>query len=141
MVPDMSHPDVIPIGYEPGFRTSHIGRHAGGQFLGDVVGDPFTPDEQCIVIVVLHLFDGDGNHRRTHFETGLTDIDDATGRLEQLIAGLSDPEFGDIGIRLFKFEAHGLEWGLSDRGPDSDWVDLSPQDLAFHAPWDGGYST
>jgi formate hydrogenlyase regulatory protein HycA len=137
------HPDLIPISYEPESQTSHIGTFKGGLFMGDVVGDPewFVDGQQFTVTVMLHVFDEDGAYVRTEFRPGISDEDAAWSRLESMIEELGDPVLTDIAIRLFEIEAHGRSWGLTDRGPDSDWVDLSPQDLGFHAPWNGGYST
>jgi len=139
----MPHPDLIPIAYEPDSRTAYIGRHGDGQVLADIVGDPdwFNPQFQHTFTVVMHFFDHDGNHTDSQFRTGIEDARRAETYLVERLHSLQGWSYGEIAIRLFNFEAHGRVWGMMDRGQDSDWVDLEPEDLGFHEPWDGSYST
>lgn len=139
----MSHPDLIPIAFWPDSRTAYVGRHDGGQVFADIVGDPdwFNPKFQHTFTVVIHFFDHEGHHADSRFLAGIEDGRRAETYLIQCLESLSGWNYGAIEIRLFKFAAHGRLWGMVDRGQDSDWVDLEPEDLGFHAPWDGSYST
>lgn len=133
----MPVPDLIPIAYEPGYRTDRIGRYDGGQFFASAW------DRHAYV----HLFDHDGVHRES------TVVPVPTGAaservLDDLVAPLSGMVDGDIAVGLFQFEFDGVLFGLVDESGDRagdgghiDWVELYPDGLGFSEPWDGLYST
>jgi hypothetical protein len=62
----MPLPDVIPIAYEPDFRTDTIGTYADGQFFASVTGA--RRDEIDRWYAVLHLFDHDGRHQSSKIQ-------------------------------------------------------------------------
>jgi hypothetical protein len=134
-------PEVIPIAYRPAGRTGQIGRYLHGQFVGGVVSDPewFSSRHRFTSTVVLHLFDAEGRHTGSEFMPGISDIAVADEALSGLIGALGQTAFGDVAIRSFSLKAHGRVWGLEAREGNPDWVDLEPQELAFHEPWDGSY--
>ncbi|MBV1855229.1 hypothetical protein [Catellatospora tritici] len=135
----MTLPTVIPVGYEPDYRTADIGRHDGGQFFGCTAAERVGGDWR--ITVALHLFDQDGNHLRTEFRPD-TAPGDAPTVLATLIGQLSGVSYGDIGIRLFEITAHGRKWGLLDKSDDvGERAELVPQGLAFYPPWNGEYDT
>jgi hypothetical protein len=59
--------------------------------------------------------------------------------------GADDPRFCDISIKPFRHEQVGYMFGLLlDETEDDEDVasaTLWPNDIMFHAPWDGEYST
>jgi formate hydrogenlyase regulatory protein HycA len=108
-------PSRIPIAHEPGYRTDRIGRYDGGLFFAAAW------DHHAYV----HLFDHDGRHQTSTVVL-----------------------YGDIAVQLFQTEFEGVLFGLVDESGDRagdgrhvDWVELYPDRLGFHEPWDGTYST
>jgi hypothetical protein len=68
--------------------------------------------------------------------------------LEALVANLPGKAYGDIAVHLFQTHHDGVLFGLIDESGDRagdgshiDWVELYPDRLGFHEPWDGGYDT
>ncbi len=62
-------PEIIPIAYEPNYRTDMIGRYAGGQFFTSITyafpggfrnGEDWEDAKR--LYAVLHRFDFDGRH-------------------------------------------------------------------------------
>jgi len=51
--------------------------------------------------------------------------------------------YGDIRIRLFRVDFDGVVFGLIDESEPErgDWVELYPDRLGFHEPWNGLYDT
>jgi formate hydrogenlyase regulatory protein HycA len=106
---------------------------------------------------VLHRFDADGNHLRTETCLGGMDADGrrvacdrADDLLSAALSSLADVEFCEIELRLFSTEVDGVLFGLiyhSYEEQDGDekvfveYVMLEPNDIMFHPPWDGTYST
>ncbi|MGW1141360.1 hypothetical protein [Streptomyces zhihengii] len=167
----MAVPEIIPIAYEPGYRTSTIGRFGGGQFLasvtyafpdGFVAGDGW--EEHKRLFVVLHTFDHDGRHQesdiwcagtwaeqiqRPHDERSV--VARAEARLADTLAGLADREYCDIAIQPFQLTVDGVVFGLitechaedenKDEDTEHDWAELYPDRLGFSAPWNGEYDT
>ena len=139
MVPAMAIPTVVPVAYQPGYRTAQLGRHDGGQFFGCTAA--IRAGDRNRVTVALHLFDQDGNHLRTEFRPDIAP-GDAPTVLANLVGQLSRVRYGDIGIRLFEITGHGRKWGLLDVSEgDHEQAELVPQGLAFYPPWNGEYDT
>ena len=70
--------------------------------------------------------------------------------LAALLDTLDGRQFGDIAIRLFHVEHDGIVFGLVDEtgqyredeeDEDDGSVELYPEGLGFHEPWDGEYDT
>jgi hypothetical protein len=153
----MAVPQRIPIAREAGYRTDTIGRYRDGQFYAAVHGahrdDDHSPDkerERVRWYAYLHLFDADGNHRKS--EISLIGVvpylrgdlgEQATARLTSLLGQLEEAEFGDIAICPFTLTYDGVTFGLIDESdPDrGSWAELYPDRLGFSDPWDGTYST
>jgi len=154
-------PKVIPIKYEPDYRTNRIGRYAGGQFFADITGayqEGVAPGPdwrgQQRMYAVLHRFDDGGQHAGSDiwFAGVRADGNTVVERAEQVLSGwLSDIEpvtFCDIAIRLFRVEFDNVVFGLidethddPDQGHGGPWAELYPRGLGFHAPWNGEYDT
>jgi hypothetical protein len=147
----------IPIAREAGYRTDTIGRYRDGQFHATVHGahrdDDRAPDherERVRWYAYLHLFDADGNHRKSEISligiaprlTG-TLREQATARLASLLGQLKEAEFGDIAIRPFTLTYDGVTFGPIDESAPSrgNWAEMYPDGLGFSDPWDGTYST
>jgi hypothetical protein len=151
-------PERIPIKHEPDYRTRYIGRYADGYFFGDVTG-AFPESYQLgdgdwkrhkRWYAVLHLFDQDGHHVRTDtWLAGTTAdgerrvIDDAVRMRESWLNRLESVEFGDIAVRLFRVDVDDVVFGLLDESDEQrgEHVELRPQELGFHPPWEGEYDT
>ncbi|MEV4114285.1 hypothetical protein [Nonomuraea sp. NPDC049695] len=151
----MTYPEIIPISYEPDYRTAHIGQWRDGQFLGGVVaafreGYSMTEDWQAHKrwYAILHRFNSDGHYLDSRIEcTGADDrhresVDAGDRRLSEWLAELPGLEFGDIAIRPFRLEFDGVVFGLilEDHG-GAECAELYPDNLGFYAPWDGEYDT
>jgi len=153
----MAIPDRVPIAYEPEYRTSHIGVHDDGQFLGSVTA---TLDDGAAALrdwfrhkrwyAVLHRFDPDGTHVDSQIwcagtsEHEDTSIERAQARLDEWLAALPGRTPGDIAVRLFRVEFDGHTFGLVDRSEEydgDDHAELLPDELGFDPPWDGTYDT
>lgn len=159
-------PLIIPIAYEPGYRTETIGRYAGGQFLASVTyafPDGFRLgsgwEEYKRLYAVLHRFDPEGRHvgsdircagtwaeqrRGPHGDDSV--LSRARSRLAALLEDLPQREYGDIAIRPFQVIVDGVTFGLiierhEEGEGEDDWAELYPDRLGFSAPWDGRYGT
>ncbi|MEV7012239.1 hypothetical protein [Streptosporangium sp. NPDC051022] len=121
----MAVPEIIPISYEPDYRTDTIGHWEGGQFLGSVVaafpkGYTHTDDWQTHKRwhAVLHTFNAAGHHLDSRIErTGTDDnyraaVDTAQERLKQWLNALPGLRYGDIAIRPFRHEVDDVLFGL-----------------------------
>lgn len=162
----MPVPQVIPIAYEPDYRTKTIGRFASGQFLASITyafPDGFTLgsgwEEHKRLYTVLHRFDSDGRHTDsdiwcagTWAEQQRRPSDDdsvlarADARMTAMLDGLPQRDYGDIAIRPFRLTVDGVTFGLvterhSEGEGEDDWAELYPDCLGFSAPWDGSYDT
>lgn len=133
----MPVPKLVPIAYEPDYRTDKIGRYEDGLFLGSAW------DHHAYV----HLFHHDGAYRHSMIrQVQSRDLLDET--LEALLADLPGKVYGDIAVELFQTRQDGMVFGLIDVSGDRtedggtiDWVELYPDRLGFHEPWDGLYDT
>ncbi|MET7670193.1 hypothetical protein [Micromonospora luteifusca] len=133
----MPVPRLIPIAHEPDYRTDRIGSYDDGLFLASAW------DHHAYV----HLFDHDGAYRRST----ITRVEDRAAldeTLDGLLAGLPGKSYGDVAVQLFQTHQDGVMFGLIDESGDRagdgrhvDWVELYPDRLGFHEPWDGLYDT
>jgi hypothetical protein len=153
----MAIPEVIPIRREADYRTDTIGWYARGQFLASVTGAfrgsvKHGPegDEPMRWYSVLHVFDPDGNYVESDiWFVGTTadgqreTVQRAEEHLSSLLGELPDREYRDVAVRLFRVDFDGVVFGLIDESdPDrGDWVELYPDCLGFHKPWNGLYDT
>jgi len=163
----MAVPEIIPIAYEPDYRTSTIGRFRSGQFLasttyafpdGFVMRDGW--EERKRLFVVLHTFDHEGHYQEsdiwcagTWAEQEKRPYDEqsvaarAEARLDAVLAGLPEREYCDVAIRPFNITFDGVLFGLvteyhgEDPDGEDDWAELYPDGLGFSDPWDGEYDT
>ncbi|MGI5191096.1 hypothetical protein ACQEVI_23350 [Promicromonospora sp. CA-289599] len=165
----MAVPDVIPIAYEPGYRTDTIGRYDGGQFFASVTYAFRTGytrrdgpwEDHKLLFVVLHTFEVDGNHRDSDIWCAGTQRQvmqvasgphghdpraKADARLAKLLDELPGREYTNIAIRPFQVTFDDVLFGLvverhSEDGAEDDWAELYPDTLGFHEPWNGEYDT
>ncbi|MFB6888271.1 hypothetical protein ACFCX4_03020 [Kitasatospora sp. NPDC056327] len=153
----MSVPEVIPIAYEPGYRTDTIGRCRGGQFFASVTyavpeaaeGRAEQADRRCFA--VLHRFDEAGRHLGSRIEAvpgvfGGEAVTAAEALLRRWLDALPEREFGDIAIAPFAVRTEGCRFGLvverhGEGAEQDDWAEFYPDGLGFSAPWDGDYDT
>ncbi|MGW2544463.1 hypothetical protein ACWC5I_27200 [Kitasatospora sp. NPDC001574] len=163
----MAVPEIIPIAYEPDYRTNTIGRFSTGQFLasityafpeGFVRGDGW--EEHKRLFVALHTFDAAGHHQGSDIWCAGTWAEQAKrprgedsvlaraeARLDAVLSGLPEREYCDIAIRPFQLTNDGVVFGLvtechaEDQDGEEDWAELYPDGLGFSAPWDGQYDT
>ncbi|MFG2820614.1 hypothetical protein ACGFX4_14450 [Kitasatospora sp. NPDC048365] len=155
----MDVPEVIPIRYEPDYRTDTIGHWQGGQFLASVTaafpekwsGDDWPAHKRWHAI--LHRFDHAGRHLDSRIEFTGTTADgeqaaiDAAGRiLDAWLDALPDRQYRDIAIAPFAVHREGCLFGLvvehdEDDGEVEVRAELYPDNLGFYAPWDGEYDT
>jgi hypothetical protein len=154
-------PDVIPVKYEPGYRTDRIGRHPGGQFFADITGayqEGTTAGtdwrQQQRIYAVLHLFDDSGHHTGSDiwFAGVRADSPASLERAEEVLSGwlarIGPVTYCDIAIRPFRADFDNVVFGLVDETTDDPyeghggpWAELYPQRLGFHEPWNGEYDT
>lgn len=150
----MPVPERIPIKRVPHYRTGYAGRWARGQFLGNVIS---RSDRWAVAegnanrreysrwFAYLHEFDDDGRYLESRVESsglGPQGRDEAVRLLQEWLAGVPGLAYGDIAIRPFSAEYLGLSFGLAiEDGHGTDWVELYPDRLGFHEPWDGEYDT
>lgn len=162
----MAVPEVIPIRYEPDYRTDTIGRSAHGQFLASItwafrqgVGLPGDWPRHKRLYAVLHRFDQDGHHldsdiwfagtwaeKQQHPPDQDPVVARARSKMAELLGSLVELEYGDIAIRPFQLNVDGVIFGLIVHGEHEDedgWAraQLLPDDLVFYEPWDGSYDT
>ncbi|MFI1379650.1 hypothetical protein [Embleya sp. NPDC020886] len=162
----MAVPEIIPIAYEPDYRTDTIGRFADGQFLASITyafpegyrhGEGWEDAKR--LYVVLHRFDVEGHHvdsdircagtwREQQQQHGDPDsvLARAEARMAELLDALPRREFRSIGIRPFQLIVDDVLFGLviSQHGgheDEDDWAELHPDGLGFCDPWNGEYST
>ncbi|WP_127500618.1 hypothetical protein [Actinoplanes solisilvae] len=133
----MPVPALIPIVYEPDYRTDRIGRYNDGQFYAN------GWDHHAYV----HLFSHDGVHRESRV-VRVQHRDELIQQVDELVNALPGRVYGDIAIQLFRTEADGVLFALMDVSGDRagdgghiEWVELYPDRLGFDEPWDGTYST
>ncbi|MER7444882.1 hypothetical protein [Micromonospora avicenniae] len=130
-------PRLIPIAHEPDYRTDRIGHYDDGLFLASAW------DHHAYV----HLFDHDGSYLRS----AIMRVKDRAGldeALDGLLVGLPGKSYGDIAVQLFQTHQDSVTFGLIDESGDRagdgshvDWVELYPDRLGFHEPWDGLYDS
>jgi hypothetical protein len=158
----MAVPEVIPIRYEPDYRTDTIGRYAHGQFLASItwafregVGLPQDWPRHKRLYAVLHRFDRDGHHldadiwfagtwaeKQQHPPDQDPVLARAQSKMAELLGSLPGIEYGDIAIRPFRLKVDGVVFGLVvGSNEEYEWATLWPDDLFFAEPWDGGYDT
>jgi hypothetical protein len=160
----MAVPEVIPIRYEPDYRTDTIGRYAHGQFLASItwafregVGLPQDWPRHKRLYAVLHRFDRDGHHldadiwfagtwaeKQQHPPDQDPVLARAQSKMAELLDSLPAIEYGDIAIRPFRLQVDGVVFGLvvgSNEEEEYEWATLWPDDLFFAEPWDGRYDT
>jgi hypothetical protein len=160
-IPAVRLPDVIPIKYEPDYRTGRIGRYTGGQFFADITGayqEGVRPGHdwrnQQRIYAVLHLFDGSGHHTGSNLRfTGVRGdspaaVEAAEQVLSDWLASLEAVTNCNIAIRPFRVDFDSVVFGLidettddPDEGHGGPWAELYPQGLGFHEPWNGEYDT
>lgn len=141
-------PRVIPIARIPGYRTEFAGTWSRGQFLGKVLSqtDHFVWADGDRVnsrrwYAYLHEFDREGNYLESTVESpgiGEEGRQAAMLLLEDWLAGIPGLAYGNIAIRPFRFEHDAITFGLIiEDGHGTDWAELYPDRLGFHAPWNG----
>ncbi|MDX2294175.1 MULTISPECIES: hypothetical protein [Streptomyces] len=158
----MSVPEVIPVAYEPDYRTPTIGRWDGGQFLASVTaafpeglrtGDDGKRHKRWYA--VLHRFDAAGRHLESRIEsTGTTAdgerraVEAARELLGTWLDALPGRRYESVAVAPFAVRCEGALFGLVVEGHSEDeddeegnWVELYPDGLGFSAPWDGTYDT
>jgi hypothetical protein len=126
----------------------------GGQFLAFVTGSlPFKHDpnwqREKRWHALLHIFDREGNHLETkHYFAGCTAdgqrtvVERAKNALEEMLEALPSRIYCDVAVKLFRVSIDGRDVGLMNTSHGKyEQVTLWPNDLAFHAPWDGYYDT
>jgi formate hydrogenlyase regulatory protein HycA len=93
----------------------------------------------------LHEFDHGGHYLESTVDSpglGPQARDDAPRLLQEWLVDIPGLVYGTIAIRPFSVEYHGLRFGLViEKGHGTDWVELYPDGLGFHEPWDGEYDT
>lgn len=148
----MAVPPVIPIARMLSYRTEFAGTWSRGQFLGNVLSqtDPVAwADGDRISsrrwYAYLHEFDHQGHYLESTVESpgiGEQARQTAILLLKEWIAGIPGLTYGDIAIQPFQFEHNAITFGLIiEDGHGTDWAELYPDRLGFHAPWDGSYDT
>ena len=98
---------------------------------------------------VIHTFDRDGNHLRTEARFGGTTADGKTVAADRAfdltnesLVALGELQYTSIRVRPFRVVIDGRVFGLvHERGDESEWAMLWPNDVMFHPPWQGEYST
>ena len=150
----MAIPRLVPISYEPDYRTAHIGHYDEGQFFGSVtatIDDGSGADVEWSRskrwYAVLHRFDARGAHTGSDIWFAGTSaeqdaaVERARDRLGEWLAELPGAVFGDIAVRLFRVEAEGRVFGLVDESAEygEAHAEFLPDELGFDHPWDGSY--
>ena len=158
---------MIKIPYEDSDSSwfNCVGVHRGKQFMAFVTGaspwDPesattyFSPnepgwEERKRWYGVIHLFEMNGDHFSTMAWLGGTT---AQGRAESsarafehidaAVSAMEKPEFCDIYVNPFTYEVDEYLFGLllEEDEDGEQHAMLWPNDIMFHSPWDGEYST
>ncbi len=164
----MARPDRVRIQQEPepDDRFHYVGRSVDGkQFMAFVTGafefDPHHGGQRFDGVkrwvAVLHLFAPDGSHLATSTRLGGFDQDEgrsvaggkAWDQFRDLFqdAGITEAEQCDISVGLFQVVQDGVLYGLLYEGNNEGDVEgdehvmLEPNDIMFHPPWDGTYSS
>lgn len=162
----MAVPEIIPIAYEPEYRTDEIGRYTDGQFFASITyarPDGYTHGEDWKDVkrlyAALHRFDFDGRHvdsdlwcagswREQEQRRGQPDspLTRAEARMAELLRALPQRAHQNIGIRPFQVTFDDVLFGLvieqhGENEDEDDWAELYPDRLGFCAPWNGEYST
>ncbi|MEV7360097.1 hypothetical protein [Kitasatospora sp. NPDC091276] len=133
----MSVPDLIPIRYEPDYRTRTIGRCEGGQFLASVTAafpevgtDVGNWQAQKRWFAVLHRFDDAGRHLDSRIHSTGTTADGEKAAVEAARALLADwldalpgRAYGDIAIAPFAVRVEGSLFGLVIETDEEDETD------------------
>lgn len=153
MIAGVAPPNRIPIKREADYRTDQAGRHAQGQFLGGVIGQYLggwrsgVSREDLRWYAYLHHFDIDGTYLCSDIEL-VEVVARGQALLSEWLSQLDDLVYGDIAVGLFQTHHDGIMFGLVDESNDDpdlghggDWVELYPDRLGFHAPWNGEYDT
>ena len=129
----MAIPKLIPIAYEPDYRTELIGNCDTGPYLGF---------EMFIgrAVAVLHIFDLDGQYVRSDSWDANDGVDEPRAELLAAIDSLPNSTSGDVAVALFSDTIFDLQFGLipNDKG---DHVEYVPYMLGFNPPWNGLYDT
>lgn len=147
----MSIPEVIPIAYEPNYRTGHVGNWADGQFMGNIVRKA-GHRRAAPWLGYLHVFNSDGDYLKSRTaETGVGEEgrEAAARLLSEWLDTLPGLAYGPIAIKPFRAEYAGTTYGLivndghgtgEERQP-GERIELHPDGLGFREPWDGTYDT
>ncbi len=98
---------------------------------------------------VVHVFDMEGNHLKYLAMSGGTQADGKNESCQRAFAmtndavlSLGELEFCDIYVKEFSVEKEGYLFALVyNKTEDGEHVILWPNDIMFHPPWDGEYST
>jgi hypothetical protein len=140
-----------------------VGVHKGKQFMAFVTGaSPWNPDIGSTLFApsepgweerkrwygVIHVFEMHGEHAQTVTFLGGTEAEGraesgrrAFDQLNEAILMMDEPEFCDISIKPFRYEVDEYLFGLVVDEDEPTSATLWPNDIMFHAPWDGEYST
>lgn len=133
------------------FMAFITGAYPGKPESGRNFPDPKDPDwaRKKRWYGVVHIFDAGGKHLQTIAQLGGTQADGkrescerAFDRVNQILFGMGELEFCSIDVAPFRVEIDGYVFGLVYEQEDGDeFVMLWPNDVMFHPPWDGEYST
>jgi len=160
----MAEPELITIINEPypGDRFYYVGADRdGNQFMAFVTGAfpgntfPKTNADWRDLkrwYAVLHRFDQAGNHIQTESLCAGTSAEDdsavaerAFSKLDAMLGALRSPRLQPIRVKLFRHSNGEYVFGLFyEQDPDEPaegWVMLQPNDVMFHEPWNGEYSS
>jgi hypothetical protein len=136
------------------YHASLVGKAKDGrQFF---ITQPFVPGGHDFV--ALYLFDKDGAFLDANIhDLGKRDSDVLPGNAliddenvetlqKRMLAELGVVRLGNIKVCPFRYESHGVIFGLIAQAPEEDdeeWnVIAEPGDyMAFYPPWDGDYDT
>jgi hypothetical protein len=153
---------LIPSEPDPEDRFYCVGKDgSGNQFMGFVTGaypgnkyphKDAAWEQMQRWYSVLHYFDAQGNHVRTLTFCAGTSADNqrevaaqAMGQLDEWLSEMKRPSKRPIRVLPFSHEDGAYVFGLfienSEDGSGGRWAMLQPNDVMFHEPWDGNYST
>jgi hypothetical protein len=98
--------------------------------------------------VMLHLFDGQGNHLEIRSEflgtAAESNAQASSEKLEQWVDDLGEVQYSDIEVKLFQVTIDGIVFGLVPNTEDEEnpSIELEPSStIALYEPWDGSYYT